>query len=73
MSILTIASLHAYYIVACLDVNPAPISFLDDMLLFFCLPSFFMYFIVWTAPLVVKPDAASIVANVITCLQVLTA
>jgi hypothetical protein len=24
-------------------VNPNPISFLDDMLLFICLPSFFLY------------------------------
>ena len=34
---LIVASIYAYYIVACLEVNPSPISLLDDLLLFFCL------------------------------------
>jgi hypothetical protein len=71
MAILIIGCIYAYYILANLDVNPSPISFLDDMLLFFCLPAFFLYFIVWTAPLVQKPDAPSIIANVLILVQAL--
>ena len=40
--ILIFVSIVAYYIIAQFDVNPDPISFLDDMLLFLCLPSFFL-------------------------------
>ena len=35
--------MKVYYKIAHLDINPNPISFLDDMLLFVCLPSFFLY------------------------------
>ena len=70
MCILSVASIYCYYIVACLDVNPNPISFLDDLLLFFCLPSFFMYFIVWSAPLVSEPDISSWIANIMTMVQI---
>ena len=63
-TILIVASVYAYYIVACLEVNPQPISLLDDLLLFFCLPAFFLYVMVWMAPLIhqsldgdVHPDA----------------
>ena len=41
--ILILATIYAYMVIAQFDVNPHPISFLDDMLLFFCLPSFFLY------------------------------
>ena len=74
MLILSIACIYAYYIVACLDVNPNPISFLDDLLLFFCLPSFFLYFIVWMAPIFAQDDLDYIAgfANICIVLQVIT-
>ena len=37
------ASLWVYYSIYKLDVNPNPISFLDDLLLIICLPSFFIF------------------------------
>jgi hypothetical protein len=33
-----------------LDINPHPISFLDDLLLFICVPSFFLYCMFSTLP-----------------------
>ena len=36
-------SIWAYYSVFKLEINPNPISFLDDLLLLICLPSFFAY------------------------------
>ena len=51
LSILTLATLYAYYSITRFDVNPDPISFLDDLLLFFCLPSFFLYAAICFAPL----------------------
>ena len=38
------------WIIACLDVNPNPISFLDDLLLIICLPSSFLYGILCILP-----------------------
>ncbi len=35
-----------------LDVNPHPISMLDDLLLYICIPSFFFYAIVHILPIV---------------------
>ena len=71
---LIVASVYAYYIVACLEVNPSPISLLDDLLLFFCLPMFFLYVIAWMAPLIhqslngnAQPDA--MIASVLFFLQ----
>jgi hypothetical protein len=40
---LTVASASLYYKIAQRDVNPDPISFLDDLLLVVCLPAFFMF------------------------------
>ena len=40
---MTIASITLYVKIVCLDVNPNPISQLDDMLLIICLPSFFLF------------------------------
>ena len=37
------ATIWVYYCISKLDVNPNPISFLDDMLLLICLPSIFLY------------------------------
>ena len=73
-AILIATSAYCYYIVACLEVNPHPISLLDDMLLFFCLPAFFFYGIVSMGPLIVntldgtsKPDA--IIASLLFIIQ----
>ena len=38
-----VASVWAYYSIYKLDINPNPISFLDDLLLIICMPSFFLY------------------------------
>jgi hypothetical protein len=46
LSATTVVTCWVYYQITLLDVNPHPISFLDDLLLFICLPSFFLYFFV---------------------------
>ena len=38
-----VATIWAYYSVYKLDINPHPISLLDDLLLLICLPAFFIY------------------------------
>ena len=38
-----IATIWAYYSFYKLDLNPHPISLLDDLLLLICLPAFFIY------------------------------
>ena len=38
-----VASFWVYFSLYKLDVNPHPISFLDDLLLLICLPAFFLY------------------------------
>lgn len=43
LCIMIMASIWVYVGIYQLDVNPNPISFLDDLLLFVCLPSFFLY------------------------------
>ena len=40
---MTVASIWVYYYMTKLDVNPSPISKLDDMLLFLCIPFFLLY------------------------------
>ena len=42
--------LLAYNKLARLDINSHPISFLDDLLLFVCMPAFFLYGILILAP-----------------------
>ena len=37
------SSAWVYYCITQLDVNPSPISLLDDMLLFLCIPFFILY------------------------------
>ena len=37
------ATVWSYYSICKLDINPNPISFLDDLLLIICLPSYFLY------------------------------
>ena len=50
-----------------LDVNPSPISFLDDTLLFVCLPAHFVFAFVNVMPAVFEPgnahNAVQIVKN----------
>ena len=41
-----------------LDVNPSPISFLDDTLLFVCLPAHFVFAFVNVMPAVFVPGTA---------------
>ena len=43
LATMIVASAKAYYSIGNLDVNPNPISFLDDLLLLVCLPSFLIY------------------------------
>jgi len=72
MTIIIFVSLLAYFIISTLDVNPHPISFLDDMLLFMCLPFFFLYFFVCLGPsLYADFDPVFFTVNVLTLLQVL--
>ncbi|XP_077292403.1 proton channel OtopLc-like isoform X2 [Arctopsyche grandis] len=40
--IMLVAAVFAYYQIRRLDVNPHPISLLDDLLLFVCIPAFYM-------------------------------
>lgn len=40
--LMTIASIKIYGIIADLDVNPHPVDFLDDLLLFVCVPAHFV-------------------------------
>ena len=72
MAILIIANIYAYYVIAQFDVNPEPISFLDDMLLFLCIPFFFMYSIISLGPSIYgKFEADYFAENLLTLLQVL--
>ena len=45
-----VASFWVYFSLYKLDVNPHPISFLDDLLLLICLPAFFLFcvFCAWS-------------------------
>ena len=40
---MSLACISLYYKIAQRDVNPNPISFLDDLLLIICLPAFFLF------------------------------
>ena len=52
--------------IAHLDVNPNPISFLDDLLLIICLPSSFIYSILCIVPSVTgrEPDPVNVIPQV---------
>ena len=73
LSILILATLYAYYIIAQFDVNPNPISFLDDLLLFCCLPSFFLYTAVCLSPTLLNGqfEAGFFFRNLLILVQVL--
>ena len=61
---ITIGALHISILEQCyckirvLDVNPSPISFLDDTLLFVCLPAHFVFAFVNVMPAVFVPGTA---------------
>ena len=40
--LMTLTSIKVYAIIADLDVNPNPVNFLDDLLLFICIPAHFL-------------------------------
>ena len=72
LTILIITTIVAYYIISQFDVNPQPISFLDDMLLFMCLPFFFAYFLIHLISCVVGTfDTDTLAVNILTLIQVL--
>jgi len=53
---LIIMTLCVYAKIVHLDVNPNPISFLDDLLLLLCVPMFFFYAVVHMAPMIKEDD-----------------
>ena len=70
--VLLAATLYTYFVMSQFDINPHPISFLDDMLLFFCMPSFFLYAIICLGPSVfIEFEAEFFVRNLLILLQVL--
>lgn len=57
-----------YYKISGLEVNPNPISFLDDLLLLICIPSFFMFFSCSILPALTFEDSyqtGNLIANVL--------
>jgi hypothetical protein len=67
--LMTAAVILAYRKLTQLDINSHPISLLDDLLLFFCIPAFFLYGIFSIVPAMLKNNGLSIA---ITLLQVRT-
>jgi hypothetical protein len=65
--LMTVAVILAYRKLTQLDVNSHPISLLDDLLLFICIPAFFLYGIFCIVPAILKNNGLSIA---ITLLQV---
>ena len=50
LSVMILTTLWVYRQISKLEVNPHPISFLDDLLLFVCIPSFFLYALINIMP-----------------------
>ena len=72
LSILLIATVYTYYVIIHFDINPHPISFLDDSLLFFCLPSFFLYGFICLGPSIAYNfEAVFFFRNLLILIQVL--
>ena len=70
--VLLAATLYTYFVMSQFDINPHPISFLDDMLLFCCMPSFFLYAYFCLGPsLFLAFDAEFFFRNLLIILQVL--
>ena len=65
--LMTVTVILAYRKLTQLDINQHPISLLDDLLLFICIPAFFLYAIFSVVPAVLTNNPLSIV---ITILQV---
>jgi hypothetical protein len=65
--LMTVAVILAYRKLTQLDINNHPISLLDDLLLFICIPAFFLYGIFSIVPAMLKNNGLSIA---ITLLQV---
>ncbi len=65
--------LQTYWKLASLDVNPHPISLLDDLLLYMCIPSFFLYAVVHMLPMVTdsRGNWADLLCDVLLVLQML--
>lgn len=59
--LMIITVLCAYRQITKLDVNMNPVSLLDDLLLFLCLPSFFLYTIFTVVPAIAHQDYYAIV------------
>ncbi len=57
--------LQVYIKIAHLDINPHPINFLDDLLLFICIPSFFMYCLFSAMP-VMADENTGFAGNIVT-------
>lgn len=61
---MTISAVIAYRKIMRLDVNYHPVSLLDDLLLFICIPAFFLNAIFSIVPAVQKENGLSI-ANIV--------
>lgn len=67
--LMTISSILAYRKITMLDVNDHQVSLLDDLLLFICIPAFFLSAIFSIVPAVQEQNGLSM-ANIV--LQVIT-
>ena len=69
-TLMGVLCLLAYYKLARLDINIHPISFLDDLLLFICMPAFFLYGILILVPALFpayedQPTAADVMVPIV--------
>ncbi|XP_023718681.1 proton channel OtopLc isoform X2 [Cryptotermes secundus] len=69
--LMTVAVILAYRKLTQLDVNSHPISLLDDLLLFICIPAFFLYGIFCIVPAILKNNGLSIAITLLQVIQVL--
>ncbi|XP_046395456.1 proton channel OtopLc-like [Ischnura elegans] len=69
--VMTLTSGVAYHQISRLDINHHPVSFLDDLLLFLCIPAFFLYAIFSIVPAVEKTSYLSITNTILQVIQVL--
>ncbi|XP_071452896.1 proton channel OtopLc-like [Hetaerina americana] len=69
--VMTLTSGIAYHQISRLDINHHPVSFLDDLLLFLCIPAFFLYAIFSIVPAVEKTSYLSITNTILQVIQVL--
>ncbi|KAJ9596313.1 hypothetical protein L9F63_012646, partial [Diploptera punctata] len=63
--LMTVAVILAYRKLTQLDVNQHPVSLLDDLLLFICIPAFFLYGIFSIVPAVLKHNVVSIFITIL--------